>query len=58
MFLQSWKTPKPNGYLPFFVANTYVDNDAENQLFLCTDIMHRSLAPEIVILYIEMKFSQ
>ena len=30
-----------NGYLQFFVVNTYLDNGAENQSLLCTKIMHR-----------------
>ena len=34
----------PNGYLRFFVVNTSLDNDAENQLLLCAEIMCRRLA--------------
>ena len=40
-----------NGYLRYFVVSTYLDNDAQNQSLLCTDIMRRRLALEIVTLY-------
>ena len=43
MFLQSWKTPMRNDYLWYFVISTYLDNGAENQLPLCSEIMRRSL---------------
>ena len=45
-FLQSWKTPMPSGSLLFFVVNTYLDNDTENQSLLCTEIMRRRLVWE------------
>ena len=44
MFLQSWKTPMRNGYLQFFVINTKLENDAENQSLLCAEIMRKGLA--------------
>ena len=36
----------PNAeWLPWiFVINTYLDNDTENQLLLCAEIMHRHLS--------------
>ena len=58
MFLQSWKTPMWNGYLRFFVVNTCLDNDAENQSLLCTEIMRRGLAWITVTLCIRVKHSR
>ena len=55
IFLQSWKTLMRNGYLWFFVVNTHLDSDVENQLHLCTEIMCTCLAWEIVTLCIRVK---
>ena len=46
-----------NGYLQYFVIITYLDNKAENQSFLCAEIMGRRLAREIVTLCIWAKLS-
>ena len=45
MFLQSRKPPIGNRYQRFFAPN-YLDNEAENQSFLCAEIMRRRLVRE------------
>ena len=47
-----------NGYLRYFVVSTYLNNDSENQLLLCIDIMRRHLAWEIVTLCIRVNLPQ